>query len=72
MYPSLEKVRKIAASGEYRRNTVCMEMLSDSYTPVEVLRTLRKVSNHCYLLESAAAGITGEGILFSGMIRSWR
>ncbi len=33
---------------------VCMEMLSDSYTPVEVMRTLRKVSNHCYLLESAS------------------
>ena len=30
------------------------EMLSDSYTPVEVLRILRKVSNHCYLLESAS------------------
>lgn len=54
MYPSLEKVRKIAASGEYRRIPVCMEMLSDSYTPVEVLRILRKVSNHCYLLESAS------------------
>ena len=54
MYPSLEKVREIAASGEYRRIPVCMEMLSDSYTPVEVLRTLRKVSNHCYLLESAS------------------
>ena len=43
MYPSLEKVREIAASGEYRRIPVCMEMLSDSYTPVEVLRTLRKM-----------------------------
>ena len=31
-----------------------MEMLSDSYTPVEVMKILRKVSRHCYLLESAS------------------
>jgi len=54
MYPSLEEIKKIAETGEYRRVPVCMEMLSDSYTPVEVMRTLRKASKHCYLLESAS------------------
>ena len=28
-------------------------MYSDRYTPVEVMRILRKESRHCYLLESA-------------------
>ena len=54
MYPSLDKVKEIAASGDYRRIPVCREMLSDRYTPVEVMRTLRKASRHCYLLESAS------------------
>lgn len=54
MYPSLEQVKQIASQGDYRRIPVCMEMLSDSYTPVEVMKILRKVSRHCYLLESAS------------------
>ena len=29
------------------------ELLSDRFTPVEVMRTLRAASRHCYLLESA-------------------
>ena len=54
MYPSLEQVKQIAAHGDYRRIPVCMEMLSDSCTPVEVMKILRKASRHCYLLESAS------------------
>lgn len=54
MYPSLEQVKQIASRGDYRRIPVCMEMLSDSYTPVEVMKILRKASRHCYLLESAS------------------
>ena len=53
MYPTLEKVKEIAASGEYRRIPVCKELYADRYTPVEVMRVLRKASKHCYLLESA-------------------
>lgn len=53
MYPSLEEVKKIAASGEYKRIPVCRELYADRYTPVEVMRTLRAASRHCYLLESA-------------------
>lgn len=33
---------------------VTMEMLSDFRTPIEVLRILKNVSGHCFLLESAA------------------
>ena len=54
MYPTLEKVKQIAAQTGCRRIPVCTEMLSDSCTPVEVMRILRKASRHCYLLESAS------------------
>ena len=54
MYPTLKEIRKIAESGEYRRIPVCRELYSDRYTPVEVMRTLRTASRHCYLLESAS------------------
>ena len=54
MYPTLEKIKNIAQSGEYRRIPVCRELYSDRYTPVEVMRTLRTASRHCYLLESAS------------------
>ena len=54
MYPTMEDEKEIAALGEYRRVPVCRELYSDRYTPVEVMRTLRKASRHCYLLESAS------------------
>lgn len=54
MYPTLEEVKKMAQSGEYKRIPVCRELYADRYTPVEVMRTLRKASRHCYLLESAS------------------
>ena len=53
MYPSLEEVKLIASQGEYRRIPVCRELYADRFTPVEVMRTLRAASKHCYLLESA-------------------
>ena len=53
MYPTLEDLKKIAESGSYRRIPVAREVYSDRFTPVEVMRTLRAASRHCYLLESA-------------------
>lgn len=53
MYPTLEEVKKLAVQGEYRRIPVCRELYADRYTPVEVMRTLRAASRHCFLLESA-------------------
>jgi len=52
--PSLEEVKKIAASGQYGVVPVSTEMLSDIKTPIEVLKILKNVSGHCYLLESVA------------------
>lgn len=54
MYPDKHTIQQLASSGKYRRIPVCRELYSDRYTPVEVMRTLRKASRHCYLLESAS------------------
>ena len=53
MFPSLEEVLELAADKSYKRIPVALEILSDSFTPIEVVRILRNVSNQCYLLESA-------------------
>lgn len=50
--PTLDDIRTIAESGEYRRCPVSTEMLSDFVTPIEVLRKMKNVSNHVYILES--------------------
>lgn len=54
MYPTLEQVRAIAEETGCRRIPVCRELFADRFTPVEVLRTLRSASRHCFLFESAA------------------
>lgn len=54
MYPTIENIKEIAAKGQYKRVPVCREVYADRYTAVEVMRTLRKASRHCYLLESAS------------------
>ena len=54
MYPSLEKLRQLKTDSTYRRFPVCRELYADRYTPVEMMRILRKASRHCYLLESAS------------------
>ena len=53
MYPTIEDLKTIAESGVYRRIPVAREIYSDCFTPIEVMRTLRAASRHCYLLESA-------------------
>ena len=53
MYPSLEEVKLTAEKEGARRIPVCRELYADRYTPVEIMRTLRGASRHCYLLESA-------------------
>lgn len=52
--PSLEEIKALAAKGQYKCAPVSMEILSDIRTPIEVLRILKRVSGHCYLLESVA------------------
>ena len=50
--PSLEDVQEIAQNQEYRRIPISYELYSDIATPIEVLRILKGVSNHTYMLES--------------------
>ncbi|MCR4567321.1 MAG: anthranilate synthase component I [Pseudobutyrivibrio sp.] len=54
MFPSLEEVLEIAKTGDYKRIPVAIEMLSDGFTPIEVVRILKSASHQCYLLESAS------------------
>lgn len=51
--PTLEEAKQRANSGDYRRVPVSTEIFADVRTPIEVMRILKGVSNHCYLLESA-------------------
>ena len=50
--PSLEEVQEIVENQEYRRIPISYELYSDIATPIEVLRILKGVSNHTYMLES--------------------
>lgn len=50
---TLEECKKLAAQGEYGLLPVCTELLADICTPMEMLRILKKVSRHVFLLESA-------------------
>lgn len=51
--PEIDKVKKIAASGDYKVIPVSCEILSDICTPIEAMKILKNVSTHCYMLESA-------------------
>ena len=51
--PSLEDVKKIAATGSYNVVPISCEILSDILTPIEAIKILKNVSTHCYMLESA-------------------
>ena len=55
LQPTLEECKKLAAQGNYGVIPVSTEILADTSTPIEVLKILKKVSGHVYLLESAEA-----------------
>ncbi|MDR2575350.1 MAG: anthranilate synthase component I [Treponema sp.] len=51
--PSLEEAKRIAATGQYRVIPLSTEMYADMVTPVDVIKKLKNVSGHCFMLESA-------------------
>lgn len=53
--PTLEEVKNMTESGRYGVIPVSTQIYADSVTPIEVLRILKNVSRHVYLLESAQA-----------------
>ena len=66
LYPTLEECKTIAATKEYGVIPVCTELLADRFTPIEVLKKLKNVSKHVYLLESAEANKTWGRYTFLG------
>ncbi|MDL2246288.1 anthranilate synthase component I [Methanobrevibacter sp. OttesenSCG-928-K11] len=50
---NLEEAKKINLNKEYKRIPIAYELYSDIATPIEVLRILKNISKHCYMLESA-------------------
>lgn len=53
--PTLKEVKELIAEGSYDVIPLSTEIFADSTTPIEVLRKLKVVSRHVYLLESAEA-----------------
>ena len=47
--PSLKDIKEIAKDKQYKRIPVAYELFSDIATPIEVLRILKGISNHCYM-----------------------
>lgn len=52
VYPSLEVVEKYAKDNEYDIIPIAKEILSDTYTSIQVVKTLKEISSHVFLLES--------------------
>lgn len=52
-YPSLKEAEEIKESGLYRKVPIRAELFSDSFTTIEVLRTLKAAGREVFLLESA-------------------
>lgn len=50
--PELKILQQLQKEQQYKTAPVSMEILSDIKTPIEVLKILKNVSSHCYLLES--------------------
>ncbi|MEY8266671.1 anthranilate synthase component I family protein [Lachnospiraceae bacterium 64-25] len=50
--PELKTLKELQQENKYKSAPVSMEILSDIRTPIEVLKILKNVSSHCYLLES--------------------
>ena len=49
---TLDEAKKIAAEGDYKVIPISCEVFSDVKTSIEVLRILKNISRHVYMLES--------------------
>lgn len=50
---TLEEAVKLSENGRYKMIPIAAELFSDMHTPLNVLSVLKKVSHHCFILESA-------------------
>jgi len=51
--PLLEEAKSIADSKQYDLIPLSTEMYADMTTPIDVFKKLKKISKHCFILESA-------------------
>ena len=63
---SLDKIREIAKLKIYKKIAVSTEILADVRTPIELLKILKEVSTHTYILESAEENLTWGRYTFLG------
>ncbi len=52
--PEINVLKELQKQNKYKTAPVSMEIFSDIRTPIEVLKILKNVSKHCYLLESVS------------------
>ena len=64
--PTLADVKQIASAAKYNVLPVSCEIFSDFTTPIEIMKILKNVSAHCYMLESAQANETWGRYTFLG------
>ena len=50
-YPTLQQLKEMPDLNRYGVVPVCCELYADRKTPIEVLRILKHVSSHCYMLD---------------------
>jgi len=51
--PTLEDIKEIAGSKQYNLIPISTEMYADMTTSIDVFKKLKRVSKHCFILESA-------------------
>ena len=67
--PTFQEVQEMLESpqmSEYQLLPISTEMRSDMYTPMEVMRILKGISRHCFILESAETSKTFSRYTFLG------
>lgn len=55
VYPTLGEAKQILSQNRYHRIPLKRELYADSLTPINVIKRLKQVSHHCFMLESAEA-----------------
>ena len=67
IFPDIQTLKELAQSGKYSIAPVSCELLSDICTPIQAVRKLKKVSSHCFMLESAQSSETWGRYTFLGL-----
>lgn len=52
IYPSLEEMNQLQKFTTYQVIPIALEMMADMITPIEVMKIMKRISRHCFMLES--------------------